>query len=124
MAQNPPCMIEECDQLATFTGTFFETGQSIIVCGSHFDDFAAAMLESSTGIPVTALILMDPATFATDEPAVEPDDDDHSTDAEETSDEETPADHELTEDERDDLIRDGGGVVDANDDDEPSQTSD
>lgn len=68
MAQNPPCMIEECEQLATFTGTFFETGQSIIVCGSHFDDFAAAMLESSTGIPVTALILMDPATFATDEP--------------------------------------------------------
>ena len=61
---NPPCMIEECEIPATFTGTFFKTGQSIVVCGDHFVDFAAVTLESVTGVPVTMLITLPPETFA------------------------------------------------------------
>lgn len=61
---NPQCTFGECPNAATFTGTFFETGVSVMICGDHFIDFAAGMLEAMTGIPVTALITLPPETFA------------------------------------------------------------
>jgi hypothetical protein len=61
---NPQCTFGECPLAATFTGTFFETGQSVMLCGDHFIDFAAGMLEGMTGIPVTALITLPPESFA------------------------------------------------------------
>jgi hypothetical protein len=67
----PACMIEECPNGATFTGTFFETGTSVTVCGEHFVDFAAGTLEAMTGIPVTMLIALPPETFATPESVAE-----------------------------------------------------
>jgi hypothetical protein len=60
---SPPCMIEECESVATFTGTFFESGLSVVVCGDHFIDFAAGTLEAMTGVPITALITLPPETF-------------------------------------------------------------
>lgn len=64
MAQNPACMIEDCATPATFIGTFFDTGDSIKVCGDHFVEFMAGTLEAITGIPVTMLITLPPETFA------------------------------------------------------------
>jgi hypothetical protein len=56
-------MFEGCEHLATFTGTFFETGASVLLCEDHFVDFAAGTLEAITGIPVPLLITLPPDTF-------------------------------------------------------------
>src|ERR1700693_273150 len=61
---NPACTFGECGQSATFTGTFFDSGLSVIVCGDHFVEFAAGTLEAMTGIPVTLLISLPPEAFA------------------------------------------------------------
>lgn len=109
------CMFEECPNLATFTGTFLENGSSVTVCGDHFVDFAAGTLEGITGIPVTTLILLPPETFDEMKAAVTTLSDVPPTTPDESSAAGTESDHELTDDERNDLIRDGGGVVDDDD---------
>ena len=56
MAANPPCQFEGCEEPATFTGTFFDSGLSVIVCGDHFVAFAGGTLEALTGVPVLDII--------------------------------------------------------------------
>lgn len=43
---------------AVFTGTFFESGLSVMVCGDCFVSFAAGTLEAMTGVPVGMLLEM------------------------------------------------------------------
>lgn len=57
---NPACMVPDCQVAATFTGTFFETGQSITVCVDHFVEFAAGTLQAMTGAEVLAFLAAGP----------------------------------------------------------------
>jgi hypothetical protein len=58
-----PCQFHE-DQGAVFIGTFLETGMSLTVCQECLRDFFATTLEEMSGIPITAILQMDPAQFS------------------------------------------------------------
>ena len=48
MAGNPPCQVHE-DRAAVFTGTFFDSGQSIVVCGECLIDFCSVIANPPVG---------------------------------------------------------------------------
>lgn len=52
---NPPCMSDD-GNAAVFTGTNFETGQSVMLCGPCLVSFCATIVEGMTGLPVSALL--------------------------------------------------------------------
>lgn len=52
---NPPCMSDD-GNAAVFTGTNFDTGQSVMLCGPCLVSFCAAIVEGMTGLPVAALL--------------------------------------------------------------------
>ena len=55
MALNPPCMADD-GNVASFTGTFFDTGQSVMVCADHLVAFCISLAEDATGVPIQAFI--------------------------------------------------------------------
>ena len=42
--------------VASFTGTFFDTGQSVMVCADHLVAFCISLAEDATGVPIQAFI--------------------------------------------------------------------
>jgi len=46
MASNPPCMANDGES-AVFTGTFFDSGQSVTLCNEHLVAFCTTMLAPS-----------------------------------------------------------------------------
>ena len=52
---NPPCMSDD-GNAAVFTGTNFDTGQSVMLCGPCLVSFCATIVEGMTGLPVSALL--------------------------------------------------------------------
>jgi hypothetical protein len=52
---NPPCMNEDGNE-AVFTGTFFTTGQSVMLCADDMITFCATIVEGMTGVPVASFI--------------------------------------------------------------------
>ena len=71
---NPPCQSED-GNAAVFTGTNFDTGQSVMLCSECLVSFCAAIVEGMTGLPVAALL--DSATASPDDgsPALDTGDD-------------------------------------------------
>lgn len=91
---NPPCMYPDCEQSATFTGTFFESGQSITVCGDHFIDFAAGTLQAMTGAPIIDFLASAPTEVEDDDDDVENPTAEPGPTSEESSEVGTDDDHE------------------------------
>lgn len=52
---NPPCQFDD-GNAAIFTGTNFDTGDSVMLCPPCLVSFCATIIEGMTGIPVSALI--------------------------------------------------------------------
>ena len=87
---NPPCQSDD-GNTAVFTGTNFDTGQSVMLCAQCLVSFCATSVEGMTGLPVNALLdsASEMATpEATDEDTAE-DTDAEDTDAEDTDAEDT-----------------------------------
>ena len=71
MAGLPPCMMEDSNG-AIFTGTFFETGQTVTVCATCLQDFMETMLTSMTNVPVHDVIASLLATIEDEPESTEP----------------------------------------------------
>lgn len=52
---NPPCQFDD-GNAAIFTGTNFDTGDSVMLCPPCLVSFCATIIEGMTGVPVSALI--------------------------------------------------------------------
>jgi len=52
---NPPCQSDD-GNAAIFTGTNFDTGDSVMLCPACMVSFCATIIEGMTGLPVAALL--------------------------------------------------------------------
>lgn len=75
---NPPCQSDD-GNAAIFTGTNFDTGDSVMLCPACMVSFCATIIEGMTGLPVSALLDdMDKIVSDADGATETPDDDTES----------------------------------------------